>query len=508
MPKLRDSLVGWLGHNRSFYTFLDTAPSFEFPSDFRTQPLAMTEEGMSQDNTLIVVQRKARSLNLSDPHVETIRRLLGPIYRNVEKWRPCFDHGMRDWLYQVADFTSSPNPPDDVLNGLANMIVELGGKTDDGQNRWRFSCILSPKDLTLPLQQRSLVVRAQSKDSPHTVGVTTVSISPDKHVDSLSLKAFQSGYVIYRPQTSREDSMIAHRNQEGPICSVIAIPVAGEERLSTGVIYIVSDEANAFSEDDQRVLRIISRMVEELLLTYRARRQGTVKLGDLITYPGIVDMSFREFSSENELLDNIEGLLTDIQTKSVTTRSPGNVVAFIAVDIDNQSSLASKYGDHVMRNLSREVGLRIQGQLRALFTNPENRQLYHVHADRFYLMLKGMSLDEARTKAELLRQVLVGDYRVNALPLRTSMGRPMLPDNMLELSNITVRLAVTSYPYKKLEELLQRYPSATAITEVRVLITRSLDEVLDLGLREGGNTVMSWDPEIWGYVRWSPTKNS
>src|SRR5207302_4168484 len=116
-----------------------------------------------------------------------------------------------------------------------------------------------------------------------------------------------------------------------------------------GVIYIVSDEANAFSEDDQRVLRIISRMVEELLLTYRARRQGTVKLGDLITYPGIVDMSFREFSSENELLDNIEGLLTDIQTKSVTTRSPGNVVAFIAVDIDNQSSIASKYGDHVMR---------------------------------------------------------------------------------------------------------------------------------------------------------------
>src|SRR5207302_6780291 len=165
---------------------------------------------------------------------------------------------------------------------LANMIVELGGKTDDGQNRWRFSCILSPKDLTLPLQQRSLVVRAQSKDSPHTVGVTTVSISQDKHVDSLSLKAFQSGYVIYRPQTSREDSMIAHRNQEGLIHSVIAIPVAGEETMSTAVIYVVSDEANAFSEDDQRVLRIISRMVEELLLTYRARQQGMVKVADLI----------------------------------------------------------------------------------------------------------------------------------------------------------------------------------------------------------------------------------
>ena len=219
-------------------------------------------------------------------------------------------------------------------------------------------------------------------------------------------------------------------------------------------------------------------------------------------------MSFREFLSENELLNNIEALLTDIQTKSVTTKSAGDVVAFIAVDIDDQSSLASKYGDHVMRNLSREVGLRIQGQLQALFTNPEDRRLYHVYADRFYLMLKGMPLEEARTKAELLKQVLFGDYRVNALPLRTSMGRPMLSDNMLELSDITVRLAVTLYPYKKLEELLQRYSLATAITEVRVLITRSLDEVLDLGRREGGNVVISWDPEIWGYLRWSPTKNS
>src|SRR6266480_5906835 len=177
LPKLGNSLIGWLGRNRSFYTFLDTTPSFEFPSDFRVQPLGVAKEGMPEDNTLIVVQRKATSLNLGDHIIETIRRLLEPIYKNVEKWWPCFDYGMRDWVYQVADFTSSPNPPDDVLNGLTNMIVLLGGKTTDGQDCWRFSCILSPKDLTLPLQQRSLVVRAQSKDSPHTVGVTTVSIS-------------------------------------------------------------------------------------------------------------------------------------------------------------------------------------------------------------------------------------------------------------------------------------------------------------------------------------------
>src|SRR5207248_4148634 len=32
-PEVGSSLVGWLGENRSFHSFLDAAPSFEFPSD-------------------------------------------------------------------------------------------------------------------------------------------------------------------------------------------------------------------------------------------------------------------------------------------------------------------------------------------------------------------------------------------------------------------------------------------------------------------------------------------
>src|SRR6266568_1973209 len=106
LPEAGECLIGWLGLNGSFYTFLDPAPSFEVPSDFRIQPLVTEEENIPQDNTLIVVQRKAKPLNLSDAAVAAIRSLLKPVYKNIDLWRSAFDYGMRDWLYQATDFSS------------------------------------------------------------------------------------------------------------------------------------------------------------------------------------------------------------------------------------------------------------------------------------------------------------------------------------------------------------------------------------------------------------------
>src|SRR6266566_1341880 len=40
-----ESLVGWLGQSRSFYTFLSTNPSFRYPDTFRVIPLKIIEEG-------------------------------------------------------------------------------------------------------------------------------------------------------------------------------------------------------------------------------------------------------------------------------------------------------------------------------------------------------------------------------------------------------------------------------------------------------------------------------
>ncbi len=509
-PEVGSSLVGWLGENRSFHSFLDAAPSFEFPSDFRIQPFPVVGEGKQQDNVLIFIQRGAKALPLSAALVETIRSLLDLLYQHVEQWRLCFDYGMRDWEYQITDFTN-PNATDEVLNSIADMVVELGAKTSDGRDRWHFASLFLPKDPDLPIQQRNLVVRAQSKCSLHQVDLTSVNTKDP----GLSFRAYQSGHVIYRPEIAPQDFILAYRELEESTRSAIAIPIAGDGGLSIAALYIASDEVDAFSIADQRVLRLITRMIEELLKTYHSRQQVIGKLSELITNPEVVDPSFKEFLSADDFINDVEALLLEIRSQNLTEQQGQQDASFIAIDIDNQGSLATKYGDQVARNLSREVGLRIRGKLRLLSNpNPSFRRLYHVNADRYYLLLQGMSLDEARNRAEVLRQALKGEYRLDAR--RVVMGRPMLPEGLLEIPNVTVRIGVSSYKYKKLQDVLhkelqkviQRNPSETAIATVRALIMFSLDEELEEGQRVGGNCIFSWDYDKWGYIRWPPSESN
>ncbi len=490
------SLIGWLGRNRAFYSFLDSTPSFEVPSDFRIEPLRTIREGKTQYTPLFIVQRKARLLPLSDTLRETIQRLLELVYKHKEQWQSCFDYGMRDWTYQVTDFASGPNVTDEVLNGLTDMAVALGGKTADGRDRWRFCNLFLPQDTSPPLQQRILVVRAHSKYAPMALSAMRLSVTRP----GLTFKAYQSGHVIYRPGVKPPD--LAYRELEETTRSAIALPIADEDGLAVGSLYIASDEIDAFSEADQRALRLITRMMEDLLSTYQTRRQITGRLADVILNPGLVDVSFRDFLSENDFINDVEDLLSSIHAQELTEQQTGESVSFIAIDIDNQSSLATRLGDHVARNLSRAVGSRILGQL-SIFS-PELRRLYHVSADRYYLFLKGMSLDETRKRAETLRLALIGEYRINA----RNVGRPMPREGLLVLPNVTVRLGVASYKYEKLKEVLGRYDSETAVAEARALILQNLDVSLERGQLEGGNCIMSWDPVIWGYRRWSPSELS
>ncbi len=55
---------------------------------------------------------------------------------------------------------------------------------------------------------------------------------------------------------------------------------------------------------------------------------------------------------------------------------------------------------------------RIQQQLPALFTNLMDCKLYHAYADRYYLLLNKVSLEEARANARLLKQALDDSYQV------------------------------------------------------------------------------------------------
>ncbi|HEY5002071.1 MAG TPA: MerR family transcriptional regulator, partial [Ktedonobacteraceae bacterium] len=300
LAEIGESLVGWLGQTRSFSTLFVPAPSFEYPSDFRVLPLSINGEyeqqiGSGEDRTLIFVQRdEINKLNLTRDVVETAKRLLRPLYDDYQDWQKYFGEGMKDLVNPGINFT--PRLPDMVLTGLANMVVRLGGKKEDGQDRWRFCYILLPENLHLPLQQRNLVVQAMSKNIRHAIGITT--LTPERYRTSISIRAFQSGHIMYRQELSRQDVTQEAFAVEGPVRSNIAVPIGGEVGEPLGIIYVASYDTRAFSEQDCRVLRIVARMIEELQRSYVIQRQLTENLVEVVKEPETVDPSFKEFKSE------------------------------------------------------------------------------------------------------------------------------------------------------------------------------------------------------------------
>jgi DNA-binding transcriptional MerR regulator/GGDEF domain-containing protein/GAF domain-containing protein len=523
LAQLGEVLVCRLGPSGSSQTLLMPELTFEYATDYRLLPLTVMRNDQPQeepiDNTLIFIQRRSERLTLSAPVVETIRRLLRPIYEDIERSRSCFGVGMRDILVSSTNLHSGANNSDIILNGLAEMVVRLGGLTAEGESRWRFCCILLPQDAMLPLHQRTLVVRAQSKNAPYRVGRTIVT--PDNYAESPSIRALQSGHIVYLPKISQTDTSIAFREQEEPIRSAVAIPIGGEDGLAIAVLYVASAEIAAFSESDQRVLRMICRMMEEALKTYAIRRKAIQKLTDIIEKPALVDPFFRDFLSENDFIRNVEEILSAIQTgrteisfgNSYPVTMSGDMdtgaeeltercVSFISVDVDRQSSVANKYGDLVTRNLAQAVGMKIKDHFPALVKEQSEHWLYHIYADRFYILMKNIPLERMRIIAERLRLGLAGTYKLDAL--QTSVDQSTRPESKLEIYDITVRLGVTSYLYSKLQEVLLRYPPEDAVAEVRSIISSALSVSLDKGRDEGGNVVISWDTTIRQFVPWRP----
>jgi len=244
--------------------------------------------------------------------------------------------------------------------------------------------------------------------------------------------------------------------------------------------------------DDLRVLHIISRMLEELLMASAARNQRLVKRQTLLEHPAIVDNTFEGFAVEADFIAEIDHLLARIQQKGCQENEE---ISILAVDIDNQSRVAMKYGNRIARNLSQQVGLRIKANM-----NISTFKLFHLSADRYYILLEGVALQESRALAKQLHEILgVGNYPIQPLSASSGKARPSAT-SMLELSDVTVHMAVSAYTCEKLDELLQRYPPQTATIYVRTLILASMDTKLERGKLEGGNCIVSWDRETWGHI--------
>jgi DNA-binding transcriptional MerR regulator/GGDEF domain-containing protein len=511
LKTLGETLVGWLNQSGTSQTLLTNRPWFQYSSDFRVEhlqvrPLADAQPALNNDKTLLIVQRETGLITLSSETLETLQRLLRPIYENAARSRECLGAGMRDIIESATDFYTSVNYDDTILNGLADMIIHMGGTTNTGEPRWCFCWVLLPRDASQPANMSNLILRAQSQDPLQTKKMTLTTL--DKHTTYPYIRALQSRHVIYQPNIPPADAQTGLRDQQTPIRSSFAMPIAGEDGLPLGVLYVTSHICEAFSLADQRILRLMCRMIEELLKTYSVRQQSTRYLTDIIKRPEVIDTLFESFMAENAFNAMVETLLLQRETTDAETitdeKGAVPVHSFIALEIDKYSSLANKYGDRLVRNLAREVGLRIQEQIRTLFKEYPDCQLYHIYADRFFILLKNISLEQAREHAERLRLGAIGSYKLDVL--RAFADQQTRHESMVELTDITIRLGITSYSYPKLSEILRTHTPEYAIPEVRSIITSALDVALVKGQIEGGNVVISWDDEQHNFFRWSPPK--
>jgi len=276
----------------------------------------------------------------------------------------------------------------------------------------------------------------------------------------------------------------------------------GEQPM--GVLYVASYDSAAFTEEDQRVLRVMARIIADLLRIYTARQRITTGLADLIKDPITVDPSFKEFLSENDFMQDLEAMLNTIKEQLVADRdsqvqlSPDayepREISFIAIEIDDQERIANSYGDQTLRNLSRTVGQRIRDLLPALFTNYTDCKLYYIYGCRFYLFLRNFSLEKTADNAERLRKTLEGKILVK---------QSDLPSSTLALSKVSAHLGVTWYLYEKLKEFFAEGQDRS-IADISSTFYHSLDFILKLGASEGGNNVFAWDPETKTYVAYQP----
>ena len=526
-----EALVGWYNPGHAFQTFLSSNPSFQYTTDYRVellanQPAVAEEEkadaeqngasaskdgrgaaatstdthGALPQHIYIVVQREAKALILGSELVETISRLLYPLYEHKAVVKVAFQNGLHDLLAYTSDFYTMKPYEDILLNKLANLVVSLGGKDEDKQTRWNFCSIAIADfpDPIVPLQQKSLIVCARSDEAPYTIGSTR--FYTQESFSSAHINAFQSGHTFYQPRINAEESWIEQRalKDGATICSSLAVPIEGIDGIAVAVLYVASTHNQAFSQQDQCVLRMIGRMIKTLLLNYHTEALLVNSLREVVARPEIVDTTFQEFLSEDTFNAHVEDIIAEAQHKKNLQMADTDALSIIALDIDHQTSIAAKYGDEVARELSLEVGLRVHSQMRAFKDDAEYR-LYHIGADRYYLLTKGVALEQVRKRAELLKQMLHGSYRVD--PHHFAGAQPHSSENSITLPDITTRIGISSYLYSKLNELLLRCSSDAPIAEVRTLISSFLENVLALGKQKGGNIIMSWDPPTHGFIR-------
>jgi hypothetical protein len=270
----------------------------------------------------------------------------------------------------------------------------------------------------------------------------------------------------------------------------------------------------------------MGKAVEELIITYRTRRQIQTKLSNAITSPEVTDTFFEQETENafNKAIDNIlriihkqpldateqyDDYISDMQndTSIPAELLPDSGLSIISIEIDGQAALASRYGDQFARNLVKVISTNLKPGLLRIFADSVKYNFYYLCAGRYYLIIPNFPLDEARKNAERIRRRLLDNYEVSIVAPMNNETKSTDLDSK-QLVPLSVHIGVSFYAYKKLEDLLGRYSFKTAIGKVRALINLDIEKSLDKGRLEKGNVVISWnpsdDPRERTYKRWPP----
>jgi GGDEF domain-containing protein len=328
---------------------------------------------------------------------------------------------------------------------------------------------MSPKEYNAPLNQQQLVVRAQSKEAPHRIGVTTTSAQLN---GGLTFRAYSSGHIVYRPYVDPLDPAVSYAEQERPIESAIALPaVEGERQYHSkppAVIYVASKYADAFDTNDFLMIRVMARLVGEIVETYNSRGLNLSTLTDALADPIIIDSFYADFLSDTNFTRDLTMLLLDI-LKPTSQENLGefhvgvNQLTLIGLDINGFSDIQRERGDHIGRIITRDIGRRILKRMKSSFTRGiVNARMYRMWGDRFYLLVRDEDPCKAKERADHIRREVNGLYELDneVTSLRLINGPPSNPGKGgIEIS---IRMAGADFSRDELLRRLEHHRDAGA----------------------------------------------
>ena len=426
------------------------------------------------------------------------------------------DTGEGNALLYSAPELFNPTLGDMLLNRLASAVVELGGMSQQKpeQTRWRFACVLTPREPGASLKQQELVVRAQSELGPHRIGVTTTS---PKSNGGLSFRAFSSGRVIYRPRVIPLDPAVSYTREEAPIESAIAAPAAEGYGVGLGqppaVLYITSSEPEAFNPDDFLMIRVVGQMVGEVVQSYNSRGHQPSTLTDALANPEIVDGFFADFLADLDFMGDVTTILQRLKGNDPDALEQATnpfyndlkTLTIVGLDVNDFATIQRRQGERVARMLIREIGLRARQRMNNSFAHgAQMTRLYRAWGDRFFMVVRDEDASDARAHAERIRQDISGIYQLDGETIK-SVRRPQSPQGLqsqlatLGADGVIVCVRMAGMTLDR-TELATRLSERDDVNTYVATLTRLLDD----GLKQANETPDPYHRSLW----WSATLKS